>query len=382
MTPRFCTQQSLGGRSATNDQGNQRNLLTKEDPSEDGELSAAFFGGIWTWLGNHLNAWTYGMSMERRAKLERKWFAEKETGDLVHTMSFQKRLPDSGGDSSNKARYERFAVAVPCEGWDPVRLFELTYKWSEATVQILSNIPSNVLRESTISVELRHTGHLQLWMERVAHADSEGRVTHHTTHARENILDHVWMYHSGARGGERTDNSLIGLLVGRYDSYPHHGWTPFDFKGFTTYFACGPRREVHNLPTVLSGQQPGAAQSGTSFRQCVADGVETNRMLKNETPGEPFYPDEVVVRLTFGAVQQCGGWFKGPNFPYHDLDDWRWAYNVWQHFQNQVSQCSGPTPPRYNSNTYGIIHGAGMPEILDMVVIDPEDLVQGIESLQ
>merc|ERR550525_1893808 len=181
-------------------------------------------------------------------------------------------------------------------------MFDLTYQWSEAAVQILSNIPPQMVEQNTISMDLRHTGHMQMWESEVCTTDEETGVTTCTTYANQDFVHHAWLSHSG--GAERTSNAMLGAIIGLYDHVNHVSMSAADFKGFASYFACGPRREVHNLPTTLSGQSLGDA----TFKQCVMDGVETNKRLRSESPGEPFYPDEVVVRLTFGSLN-CGGWF-------------------------------------------------------------------------
>lgn len=386
MTPRFCRTALVGVGNVLNDQGNQHNLLTREDlismsGNEDAVSSAGLgrwlgrrFKGLEVWLRETGNAW-FGNAGLRRTKLAKKWFAEVETGDLVHSMSFQKRLADTGGDSTNKARYERFAVAVPCEGWDPQRMFDLTYQWSEAAIQILSNIPAQMFDQNTISMELRHTGHMRLWESEVCTTDEDTGVTTCTTYANQDFVHHAWMYTSN--GAERTNNAMLGAIIGLYDHVNHQAMTVGDFKGFASYFACGPRREVHNLPTIL----PGQPLNGVTLKQCVIDGAETNKRLRSESPGEPFYPDEVVVRLTFGSLT-CGGWFMGGGFPYFHLDVWRHTYAVWQNFKNQANYCSGSVPSRHDGWTVGTIHGAGMPELLEMVILDPEDLVEGVGSLR
>ena len=48
-----------------------------------------------------------------------------------------------------------------------------------------------------------------------------------------------------------------------------------------------------------------------------------------------------------------------------------------------VAGCSGQSPPLYDEWTVGNILGAGMPEnTLQIVLLDPEDLVTAVKSLQ
>merc|ERR1719401_2897173 len=42
----------------------------------------------------------------------------------------------TGGDSKKRQRYDRFAVVVPCVGFDPVREFNLKYTWVESALSL------------------------------------------------------------------------------------------------------------------------------------------------------------------------------------------------------------------------------------------------------
>jgi len=374
MTPQFCTV------TVVNDLGNTHNLVTNEEviSSSSTDVSSANLGrwfgrrfrGIEAWLSTVSSEW-FGQAGARHAKLSKKFFTEAETADLVHSMSFQKRLPDSGGDSTGRARFDRYAVTVPCPNWDPNRMFDLTYQWGEAAVQLLNAVPEGRVQEGVVSLQVRAAGHFRIW--ETSQTDRETGVTTYTSN--NDVQYETWVY-SGSEA-LTTSNALLGSLIGIYDHHDHMNFDASKFKGIASYFVCGPRSQVHDLSATASGASLG------SFKQCVNEGIATNERLREENPGEPFLPEEVVVRMTVDPALACGSKFNGGEFPHYHLDHHRNTEAAWQSFRSMVAGCSGQSPPLKDEWTVGNILGAGMPDnMLQIVLLDPEDLVIAIKSLQ
>merc|ERR1712178_154062 len=77
-----------------------------------------------------------GRAQRRYKMLFSRSFAEVEASELLHSMSFQSEIEDTGADSKGNKRFDRFAVMSPCAHFDPKREFQLKFTWSENALHI------------------------------------------------------------------------------------------------------------------------------------------------------------------------------------------------------------------------------------------------------
>jgi len=367
LTPRFC------GIPVRNDQGNQVNLLTKDGMV--GASSTVSAKGLGRWFGRRfkgLEGWLkrtgsslFGKAGTRREKLKNKFFVEAETSDLIHSMSFQKQMRDDGADSKNRVKFQRFAVSVPCPYMDPERKYDLTYQWNEIGIELFRK--ANAFDAAFASFELRGM------VEFRQSSETSYRMSYKNTY-RVGKMDLNGDSHSWG-GWEDTSNPIIGSQTGVLNSHNEQAFSASGFKGFTAHFACGTRVAVHDLPDDVSAKQEN--WTNVPLKKCIQDGVKTNQELRKAKPGEPFYPDEVVLRITTVAPLSCdastSGW-QG------DQSADSKARKVWRSISGISSQCNrGDTSHVFRVSWF---KGSTLPDnILTTTVLDVEDVQQAIRGL-
>lgn len=383
VTPRWCEAPSV-----LNKKPRGINLLTgiellplptlggDKDKITNGALQeriGSFFKAQWkgleSWARTTYSEWL-GRAKGRYDRLKDRLFDEMEVGEMVHSTTFQVEMEDTGGDSKDRQKYERYAVVAPCQDFQPEEEFSLKFQWAETGL----TLARNALKQSKDLLGGR-AFQLQLRAEGVLHMRNEKNAwIGYYTHIR------------GARLGEempdfqKTTNAILQSLSGALSSSAITKIEAQDLRGFQATYTCGRRATVHGLP--LEGLQPshlqGDADLGATFQECVVNGARHNENLRSENPGKPFLPGEVVVRMTMAELEAC----------YLEVDpalvqqENETDNSVFKNFMG-VKGCSPTLPPLPRSlesmksaGTYrGMLLGKGVPyDTLQEVLIDPADV--------
>merc|ERR1719262_1951911 len=239
-------------------------------------------------------------SAARYNKLYKKSFAEMESGELLHSASFQKKLAKTGADSKNLQQFDRFGVVSPCVDFEPEKDFDLKYKWAEKALVMARKGHQKfeeVVRSKSFTVELRGAGVLDMrneenaWMTYFAHVRAAG------------IAKEMPMWVS-------SKNPFILELAGQLDTSSDKSVKATDLKGFEAFFACGTRKNMHDLSLKSKDVTTADSHLDKDFLTCVKEGVKSNEKLKKNNPSEDFLKDEVVVRVVLSELKDC----------YHETD--------------------------------------------------------------
>jgi len=321
------------------------------------------------WLKGSSSIWA-GSAAKRYDKLYSRSFDEVEAAELLHSASFQKKLGDTGADSQNKQKFDRYAVVVPCKNFDPAYEFRMKFKWSERALVIArkANEKFSSVADSRggFVVELRGAGVLSMTDERNAWMT-------YFTHQRAagfgfDLASVAWV---------QSRNPWLNEMTGTLAPSSDIAIKASDLRGFKVQFACGTRVDMHNFPQKVLTDQAHMP----SFASCVKQGAKQNAELLAANPTKPFIPEETVVRVRFSSVTAC----------YVDKDA-SLAKNtnetenpVFRNFLavsgcNSISQ-AGTLPTDLmtarDSSTYrGLLLGEGLPEeTLLELLLDPQDVI-------
>lgn len=231
----------------------------------------------------------------RYDNLYEKSFEEIEAGELLHSASFQKKLGRTGADSKNLQQYDRFGIVSPCVDFEPEKEFDLKYKWSEKALHIARKGYSKfgeVVRSKAFTVEIRGAGvlgmknELNAWMNYFAHVRAAG------------IAQDMPMWSA-------SKNPFILELAGILDTSSDNSVRATDLNGFKAFFACGTRKNMHDLPLKSEDVTSADPHLHEDFQTCVKEGAKKNQELKENNPGEDFLQSEVVVRVVLSDLQDC-----------------------------------------------------------------------------
>jgi len=144
-------------------------------------------------------------------------------------------------------------------------------------------------------------------------------------------------------------------------------------NGFAATFACGTRQEMHD----------GDQGSYASFAECVKHGASFNEPHRLEHPGETFFPQEIVIRVTLEPLEHCNhGVVTGGENSANEAEN-----PVFKNFMEMGGCVSLPTSlpkdlaKEASSSTYrGMLLGKGLPqETLTEVLLDPVDFLEEIK---
>jgi hypothetical protein len=306
----------------------------------------------------------------RYDNLHQKSFEEIEAGELLHSASFQKKLAKTGADSKNLQQFDRFGVVSPCVDFDPEKEFDLKYKWAEKALVMARKGHQKfeeIVRSKAFTVELRGAGVLDMrneenaWMNYFAHVRAAG------------IAKDMPMWVS-------SKNPFILELVGTLDTSSDKSVKATDLKGFEAFFACGTRKNMHDLSLKSEDVTSADSHLDKDFLTCVKEGVKKNEQLKKSNPSEDFLKDEIVVRVVLSDLKDC----------YHETStaDIQFANEtenpVFKNFMS-VSGCKAidadglpqDLKDAKDSSTYrGMLLGKGLPDsTLVEVLVDPADVI-------
>jgi len=316
-----------------------------------------------------------------------------EAGELLHSASFQKEIPKTGADSKSRQQYDRYAVVCPCPGFDPKREFRLKYTAGERALHLATkagkqfNAGNHLFKSQAFTVQLQAASVLHM-------EDNENAWTSSSVYVR-----------AAVHGEElpewyKTKNPIITKLAGV--SHMEGTVSEDAVYGFQATFACGPRQTMYDLSKdfTLPNEQL------MPFGECVKQGAEKNKELREAAPTTLFFPQETVVRVTFAPLSTC----------YHEhftKDQGKPAYKptanpteppkrnffeaenaVYQAFSRSGSGCAGldatargalPKELRESLGlgTYrGLLVAHGLPkDSLLEVLLEPEDVLSELGSL-
>jgi len=240
-----------------------------------------------------------GKAKTRYNKLHAKRFIESEVSELLHAISFQKHVGDDGGDSKGRDSYEKYVVQVPCDGFTPEREFELRYTWSEHGVQLARKAKADY-----------NTGDV-LSNSRAFHVDLRSEAV-----LKQSNINTAWIVywtHIRAHGIEstppqwrKTENPIMTELSGALNPVLAANVKATHLRGFRATFACGTRKEMHDLPVDdFTGADPHLKKN---FAECLHEGKESNTKLREESPDASYLEEEVVVRMTIHELPACYGY--------------------------------------------------------------------------
>jgi len=326
-------------------------------------LAGWFYGrvkGLEKYMKSSVDEWL-GKAGERYDHLYARYFEEVEAAELLHSMSFQTKLDETGGDAKKLQKFDRFAVTCPCSGFNPEDEFELRYEWAEnalAMARKASQKFAGILTDAGgFRVQLRgdavlnYEGEDSAWMSFFTHI----------TAAPVNQALPAWIVSLNP-----FLNEMAGTLGAR--TLSSSNFAGKDLNGFEALFTCGTRKELHDLPakfTEMSG----------SFLKCIQEGADRNAALRADNPTAEFLANEIVVRVTFFPLGDC---FHKDALPATE--------NPLAKDFKAVSGCQAlpettglpeDLQARQSSNNYGGMHlGNGLPpDTLLEVLIDPEDFL-------
>eukprot|EP00930_Biecheleria_cincta_P042177 TRINITY_DN29006_c0_g1_i1.p1 TRINITY_DN29006_c0_g1~~TRINITY_DN29006_c0_g1_i1.p1 ORF type:complete len:1093 (+),score=214.17 TRINITY_DN29006_c0_g1_i1:73-3351(+) len=314
-----------------------------------------------------------GRSASRYDKLYKRMFSEIEAAELLHSSSFQAKLDNTGSDSKKRQKFERFALVAPCTDFNPQREFALRYRWTERALSVArkgqQRFGSGLLSNAgAFRVQLRGAGTL--------HMKDEG-------HAWLSYAAHIRAASVGAEFASwiKTSNPFLMELTGTYDAPSDARIRADSLQGFEVVFACGTRKQMHDLPLDFQ-TLPG------SFATCVRNGPEKNDHLRKETGSrQPFLKDEVVVRATFRSLPSCHHEaeytrVKNENESVNPVVKNFFGFKGCRSIREPIA---GPLPEDLESSTRqdtyrGMLLGSGLPtETLTEVLIDPADFLGEVD---
>jgi len=391
VTPRFCTELQVANKPSI-----ARDLLTGAAIAGQGAVSGAAatlrLAGVMEAVpenkayGKRIAGWlagqaksaekylrsgtdaTFGRSSGRYEKLHKRLFAEVEANELMHSVSFQSQFEDTGSDSKHNKKFDRFAVVAPCVDFDPNKEFRLKYSWSEKSITLarkaFQKVSSGGFGTSSRAVKVQLRSDAVLRME-----GKEAAYINYFAHFRgANVggnFEDGWM---------KTSNPHVLDMAGIFDGSSDSSFSVDDLLGYEATYACGTRVEMHDLDAKFD------SLSG-SFKDCVKQGKESNKALREASPDKPFLKDEVVIRVTMKSLDSCH-MSMADTIPAEEK-----VNPVYVNFA-KTTGCSGPSDTSLSKdlkgakgdNTFrGMVLGVGLPsETLLELLVDPADFMQEV----
>jgi len=336
---------------------------------------------------------------KRYDSLHERIFGEVEAGELMHSTSFQKELDNDFGDSSRRKKYDRYAVVCPCPDFDPNKEFDLKYEWGEKAMMLaMKGDKEFTTKDSLYGKKTGFTVQVQAAAVLRMSKNDEAWVTRYT---------HVRAAPEGTKFPEwyKTTDPFLNSMVGS----SHLTWAKnidgADIFGFQAAFACGTRLQMHNIE---AGSKSGM-EALKPFGQCVREGAAANAKMKKAAPWTKFFPDEVVVRVTFTHITTCyhEADTKDQHKPYYKPTEqplkegekpkrnfYEAENSVYQAFKHAAPSCvvlpqDGAVLPKYlkdmrtETNYRGLMVAKGSPKnMLQEVLLDPQELLDELNNLR
>jgi len=229
----------------------------------------------------------------RHDKLHKRLFAEVEAGELLHSASFQRELANTGSDSKNNQKYDRYSVVCPCKGFDPQREFRLKYTAGERALRLAYKAHKDysdngaLFKAQAFVVQLQATTSLFM-------SDNENAWTQSDVFMRAGPLG------GNVPAWRRTADPFL-LHMSGVSHQAGSARKEEKIFGFRATFTCGTRKAMHDLRVDFTVPDPQLMP----FGECVRKGAEDNKAMREASPTTTFFPEETVVRVTFAAEIDC-----------------------------------------------------------------------------
>jgi len=269
------------------------------------------------------------------AELEAKLFGEDTTGNLLHSLSFQRSLGETSGTSNSKDRYERFIVSYPCPTFDPALEFALKKKWSQVAVRMIRE-GYNMFNRSQAGVLNKPIATLMMRGEAIRYRNTRSRTVDVNSFPQASMkwdeASHEWAgateckyidkkcqpvewcqkttFHIISNGCEERVPYWRTLAAGEWwavkDTSLAHVVTPIvnsgdlnlkELSGFKMTLFCGAKK-------TFGASGPPSPLPSEPLLECLKKGVETNARLKAQEPWKLYFPDEVIVLAKFEAIPE------------------------------------------------------------------------------
>jgi len=336
----------------------------------------------------------FSNGMKARYKsLHKRIFAEVEVGELLHSASFQKELGSDRGDSTGRKKFDRYAVVCPCPNFDPNKEFKLKYAWGEKAMRLAMKGDKEFYKQGSLYAK-QEGFTVQVQAAAVLSMSSNDQ-------AWVNSYAHVRAAPGGTELPEwyKTTDPFLNDMVGSSYMTRSKNIAESGLYGFQATFLCGTRLQMHDLTPAMKDLKP--------FGQCVREGAVNNAKMKKAAPWKKFFPDEVVVRVTFADVKNCyhEANTKDKDKPYwkptlEPLKEGEQAKRNFYEAENSLYQTflhAGPTCvapdgkvlPKYlknirNKQHYrGLLVASGSPkDTLQEVLLDPRELMDELKNLR
>jgi len=278
-------------------------------------------------------------SAMRHARLEKKLFGTSHGGDFLHSMSYQKPIGANNRSSNARGRYRRYAVVMPCNGFDPAMELAQKWQWTEVVLRsfregykhnptLLDNPTGTVKVRAEARIFFRNDANVienNTWFTYGAAIDagvhgalapapcvmkgSAWKGFQCTPADTCTLVGNHWSKKCVGKAKPPTgawrnvwDLKLAGALGGTAITQPDEevGVDKFGMKALTITLYCGPKKSF--------GKQGGPiGLPAASLKQCMESGVLANAAMKSESPWKLYFPDEVIVVAIFGTIagNQC-----------------------------------------------------------------------------
>jgi len=179
----------------------------------------------------------------------------------------------------------------------------------------------------------------------------------------------------------KTDNPMFTDLSGSLNPPVAAKMRSSHFRGFTATFACGTRKDMHDLAVDgFTLDDPLLRQ--TNFDSCVREGAVSNADYKVENPDSSFHDEEVVVRMTINPLPRCKKLYDESRVVFVN-ETFNHAFS---NFLEQIAECpeieTDDLPQYWHDEISGddtfraVLFGQGMPpDTMKEVLIDPADII-------
>eukprot|EP00929_Paragymnodinium_shiwhaense_P074965 TRINITY_DN38337_c0_g4_i1.p1 TRINITY_DN38337_c0_g4~~TRINITY_DN38337_c0_g4_i1.p1 ORF type:complete len:1106 (-),score=322.44 TRINITY_DN38337_c0_g4_i1:283-3600(-) len=306
-------------------------------------------------------SWTeniVGNSKDRYARLHGDMFDVVEANEVLHSMSFQRQLPLSRGNTSRYEKFDRYAVTCGCKNFEPDVELTRRYAWGEHSLNLLRKAfetKNSILDNAAIRIQIASAAALE--MTNKAHAwvsySAHWRAAPSTSELPQ------WV---------ETRNPFLVTLAGSSST----GGTVSmdDIYGFEAVYQCGTREEMYKLPL---DSDTGAKKN---LKQCILDGKVGNAARREKNPTQTFFKDDVVVRVVFKPLPECS---KDRNAAAFDAEEV--TNPVASAFKDTLMSCQATTVPdnfapvMKKSSFRAIMVGSGVPkDTLRELLLDPAEV--------
>mmetsp|Transcript_66962 Transcript_66962/g.145517 ORF Transcript_66962/g.145517 Transcript_66962/m.145517 type:complete len:1199 (+) Transcript_66962:100-3696(+) len=359
------------------------------------------------------------------AELEAKLFGEDTTGNLLHSLSFQRALGKSNGTSNSKDRFERYMVSYPCPNFDPALEFALKKKWSQVAVRMIRE-GYNMFNRSKAGVLNKPVATLMMRGEALRYRNTRSRTVDVNNFPKASMkwdeashefreaekCEYIegqcqpveWcektFFHAFSNGCKARVPYWKTLAAGE--------WWSIDDTALTSVVApivnsgsmnlkelYGLKMTLHCAPKKNFGAGgPPSPASSEPLVECLKKGVETNAKLKAQEPWKMYFPDEVIVVAQFEEIEQkeC---YTMPDAHPSDIKALCAHGSVkmadakaggapisYSHLINPATQQPFGHDKGDSDVFQGVHKGAGFPKgTLSEVVLSPQDVLEALDMI-